>query len=181
MAGHKISSRDRILAAAAEVTRETGAASLSLDAVAHRAGISKGGLLYNFPTKAKLMQALVEHYLKDCEATLYGERTNEKTPAPNLLAAYIEMAVQECGQNQPSAAGVLAAMAEDPDFLNPIRDFKRRLLDRLKAESPDTARLIVAFLVLEGLRSLKLFDMDILDDDERDQVFAYLRAEAAPN
>ncbi|TIP57248.1 MAG: helix-turn-helix transcriptional regulator, partial [Mesorhizobium sp.] len=57
MKTRRTNSRDRILAAAADVARESGPGSLSLDAVASRAGVSKGGLLYNFPTKAKLMQA----------------------------------------------------------------------------------------------------------------------------
>ena len=64
MKKQRANSREKILAAAADVARESGPGNLSLDAVAQRAGVSKGGLLYNFPTKAKLMQALVEHYLQ---------------------------------------------------------------------------------------------------------------------
>ena len=52
----KSNSREKILTAAADVAREAGPGNLSLDAVASRAGVSKGGLLYNFPSKAKLMQ-----------------------------------------------------------------------------------------------------------------------------
>ena len=60
MAGERPTSRMKILAAAADVARESGPGSLSLDAVAGRGGASKGGLLYNFPSKAKLMQGLGE-------------------------------------------------------------------------------------------------------------------------
>ncbi|AWC25040.1 TetR/AcrR family transcriptional regulator [Aminobacter sp. P9b] len=176
MSGHRPSSRDKILAAAAELADIVGPGNLSLDAVAQRAGVSKGGLLYNFPTKAKLMQALVQDYLKTFEDALSAKSTGDEA---NSLAAYIELSAQECSQKQPSAAGVLAALAEDPDFLNPVRDFKRHLLDRLKAENPDTAKLIVAFLVIEGLRSMKLFDMDILHEDERNVAIAYLLDQAA--
>lgn len=176
MSGHRPSSREKILAAAAELADIVGPGNLSLDAVAQRAGVSKGGLLYNFPTKAKLMQALVQDYLKTFEEALSAKSTGDEA---NSLAAYIELSAQECGQKQPSAAGVLAALAEDPDFFNPIRDFKRHLLDRLKAENTDTAKLIVAFLVIEGLRSMKLFDMDILHDDERNMAIAYLLDQAA--
>src|SRR5690606_9715403 len=61
----RTNSREKILAAAADVAAEAGPGSLSLDAVALRAGVSKGGLLYNFPTKAKRMQGLVERYLSE--------------------------------------------------------------------------------------------------------------------
>ncbi len=33
---------------------------MTLDSVAERAGLSKGGLLYNFPTKEALLQAVVQ-------------------------------------------------------------------------------------------------------------------------
>lgn len=175
MSGHRPSSREKILAAAADLADAVGPGNLSLDAVAQRAGISKGGLLYNFPTKAKLMQGLVEEYLKSFEQALAAKASND--PHRNL-AAYIELSAQECEQKQPSAAGVLAALAEDPDFLKPVRDFKRNLLDQLKSESPDVPKLLVAFLVIEGLRSMKLFDMDILHEDERNMAISYLLAEA---
>lgn len=179
MSGHRPSSRDRILAAAAELADVVGPGNISLEAVAQRAGISKGGLLYNFPSKAKLMQALVEQYLREFEQALAAKSADKGASSVNSLAAYIELSAEECQQNQPSAAGVLAALAEDPDFLNPVRDFKRNLLDRLKAENPDTARLLVAYLVIEGLRSMKLFDMDILRDDERDMAISYLLNDAS--
>src|SRR5690242_2095382 len=43
--------RDRILEAAERVVAEIGAARLTLDVVAQAAGVSKGGLLYHFPSK----------------------------------------------------------------------------------------------------------------------------------
>lgn len=173
------SSREKILAAAAELADCAGPGNLSLDAVAQRAGVSKGGLLYNFPTKAKLMQALVEDYITKFQATLDAKSQGACGEPTSRLAAYVQLSAEEFEQVQPSAAGVVAALAEDPDFLNPIRTYKRQLLDTLKAESADATRLIVAFLVVEGLRSMKLFDMDILHEDERDMAFSYLLSEAA--
>jgi len=48
------SSRERILDAAAELVSEIGSGRLALGSVAERAGLSKGGLLYNFPKEALL-------------------------------------------------------------------------------------------------------------------------------
>ena len=88
MKAPRSNSREKILAAAADVARESGPGSLSLEAVANRAGVSKGGLLYNFPTKAKLMQALVEGYLRDFEQALESASSNDD--GNNPLAVYIE-------------------------------------------------------------------------------------------
>lgn len=161
-------SRKKILAAAADLAREAGPGSLSLDAVAHKAGVSKGGLLYNFPTKAKLMQGLVEEYLSEFEARLdAATEPGEGGKAEGLIPAYFRLSATECARSKPGASWVFAAMAEDPDFLKPIRAFNRRLLDRLKAEASNPAALLTAWLVIEGLRSLQLFESDILSEEER--------------
>ncbi|MCD0167012.1 TetR/AcrR family transcriptional regulator, partial [Deinococcus sp. 12RED42] len=47
--------RAALLAAASTVLREQGA-SLSLDAVARAAGVSKGGLLHHYPTRDALLR-----------------------------------------------------------------------------------------------------------------------------
>ncbi len=64
--------------AATELAREIGPAHLSLDAVAARAGLSKGGLLYSFPTKAKLLEAVVEEYMKEHEHAMEVQETLQK-------------------------------------------------------------------------------------------------------
>lgn len=89
----RANSREKILAAAADVARESGPGNLSLDAVAQRAGVSKGGLLYNFPTKAKLMQALVEHYLSEFQESL--ELARQACGQGNLLAAYVKLSAKK--------------------------------------------------------------------------------------
>ncbi|RUM97295.1 TetR/AcrR family transcriptional regulator [Pseudaminobacter arsenicus] len=167
----KMSSRDRILKAAGQVAREVGPGHLSLDAVAQQAGVSKGGLLYNFPSKAKLLEALVEQHLADFSAAL---NEKEKHQAAGLGAAYLELFITELKQRQPPPSGVLAALAENPDFLAPVRRFNRDLLDRMKASSEDEGAILVFFLALEGMRALRLFGVDILSPEEQDVANASL-------
>ena len=165
MRAQRPNSREKILAAAADVARESGPGSLSLDAVASRAGVSKGGLLYNFPTKAKLMQGLVEGYLREFEHALEAARTNDTDENP--LAVYIRLSANDCEEKQPSASWIFSAIAEDPDFMMPIKTFKRQLFERLKGETPDLKSLLICYLAIEGLRSMNLFDSDVLSKDER--------------
>jgi len=172
MKARRANSRDRILAAAADVAREAGPGSLSLDAVANRAGVSKGGLLYNFPTKAKLMQGLVENYLNEFERAL--EAGIAEAGHESALAAYVRLSADECVEPQPSASWIFSAIAEDPDFLTPIKSFKRQLFERLKGETNDLGSLLVCFLAIEGLRSMNLFDSDVLSEDEHKLLMASL-------
>ena len=164
MKARRANSRNKILAAAADVAREAGPGSLSLDAVANRAGVSKGGLLYNFPTKAKLMQGLVENYLKEFEQAL--EARTAEAEGESALAAYIQLSADDCEKPKPSASWMFSAIAEDPDFLAPIKAFKRQLLERLKGETDDLGSLLICFLAIEGLRSMNLFDSDVLSAEE---------------
>lgn len=51
--------RDRILAALRALLAEGGTDAVTLEAVAARAGVSKGGLLYHFPSKAAMYTGLL--------------------------------------------------------------------------------------------------------------------------
>lgn len=55
----KIPKRKLVLLAAIDIMRELGGEQLTLDLVAKKAGVSKGGLLYHFPSKEALVLAAV--------------------------------------------------------------------------------------------------------------------------
>ena len=59
--------RERILEAAERVVGDVGAARMTLDVVAQAAGVSKGGLLYHFPSKESLLGALAKRYVEGME------------------------------------------------------------------------------------------------------------------
>ena len=158
--------RDKILEAAEELARVAGPGNLSLDAVAARAGVSKGGLLYHFPTKAKLLEALVEQFLANFDERV-RERESLSGGAPDsLVRAYLDILVGEQLCRQPPPSGLLAALGEDPDFLAPVRRFDRSLLDRMKANASDPTLVLIVFLALQGLKSQKLLNVESVDEAE---------------
>jgi AcrR family transcriptional regulator len=53
------SSQEKILDAAERVVIDEGAKHMTLETVARKAGVSKGGLIYNFPSKDKLLDAML--------------------------------------------------------------------------------------------------------------------------
>ena len=57
-------SKEAILDAAEAVVLDSGAGHLSLDIVAQKAGVSKGGLMYNFPTKKALLSAMMNRLMQ---------------------------------------------------------------------------------------------------------------------
>lgn len=166
--------REKILIAAEELARVAGPGSLSLEAVAARAGVSKGGLLYHFPTKAKLLEALVGQFLASFDQAL-RDREAESAGAPDsLLRAYVDILVNEHLCHEPPPSGLLAALGEDPDFLAPVRRFDRRLLDRMKANASDPTIALIVFLALHGIKSAQLLNIETLDGEEFDSVISRL-------
>jgi AcrR family transcriptional regulator len=57
--------RARIRVAAAKVIERDGAGHLTLEKVAAEADLSKGGLLYHYPSKDALLQGLLDHLLEN--------------------------------------------------------------------------------------------------------------------
>jgi len=159
--------------AAEELAHEVGPGHMSLDAVAQRAGVSKGGLLYNFPSKTKLLEALVEHHLARFEKS-FAECPAARSGRPNAsAAAFLQVATAEMKRKaNPPAAGVLAAFVENPDLLKPARSLGRRLIDKIKADAEDPELALVVYLALEGMRCLPLLDLDVLTGQERKAALA---------
>jgi len=158
--------RQKILAAAEEIAATAGPANLSLDAVAARAGVSKGGLLYHFPSKAKLLEAVVERFMESFEEAL-AALEKEKNGAPNSLAdAYLDLFLRDCQVGKRPPSGLLAALAENPDFLAPVRRFQRAMLNRMKENAVDPTIAVVVFLAIQGFRSLELLNLEIVTEAE---------------
>jgi AcrR family transcriptional regulator len=174
------SSRDKIVAAAVGLAKEVGPGHVSLDAVAHRAGVSKGGLLYNFPSKKKLLEAIVAYHLDKFETALLEKTETNRGKQDSVIAACVDLYEMDCKEGLPPASGFLAALVENPDLLLPVRQVSRRLVDRVRSNASDEASALVVFMALEGLRCLPLLDIDVLTEEERSLVVEKLHDIVSP-
>jgi AcrR family transcriptional regulator len=169
----KLNARERILDAAVRVADKRGVGHLSLDAVAKSAGISKGGLLYHFPSKNDLMRALVEHHVGMTEQAISAAEEASTSPnavATALIRTYIE--ALECRAAPPT--GVLAAFAQNPELLDPVRAYQTRLISNIRASAGNVELSLMAFLVLEGIKAHDIFEFHCLTAKDVKQVLAAL-------
>lgn len=83
MAQHRDSARETILTAFQELLIETSGSGASLDDVARRAGVTKGGLLYHFGSRKALESALCDRV-----ETLGEEDYERMAAAPRGAASY---------------------------------------------------------------------------------------------
>ncbi len=108
--------RDRILDAAESVILNSGGRSFTLDAVAERAGISKGGLVYSFATKDGLVRAALEREVARFKEAV-GQRLDGKPVKPfELVLAHIEEALDEDDAATRKAAFLVTALGTRPRY-----------------------------------------------------------------
>lgn len=86
-----VATRQKVLEATQHILRDGGYfTQFTLEAVAEAAGISKGGLLHHFPSKAALLRGLTRHIIAQFELRLTRELANEPEERPGRWTrAYI--------------------------------------------------------------------------------------------
>lgn len=168
------SSREAILDAAEAVVLEAGAANMTLDAVAAKAGLSKGGLIYNFPTKEALLEAMITRLLRRFEEEL--EQTAAALPQgpARSLKAYVAAGLKEDERLQRVSAAMLAAAANDPRLLDPMRDYYRKWFGELSSGGLDPERACIVSLATEGLWVLELLRLSPFSPQQRSRIVAAL-------
>jgi AcrR family transcriptional regulator len=147
--------RDRILDAAESVILDSGGRTFTLDAVAERAGISKGGLVYSFATKDGLVCAALEREVSRFQDAV-RQRLGDKPVDPfEMVLAHIEEALDEDDATTRKAAFLVTALVHAPDMMEPARRYYRTLLDPLLCKSGDAHDVRHALLAIEGLFLLR--------------------------
>ncbi len=172
-------SRELILDAAEALVLDAGAAHLTLDAVAERAGISKGGLLYNYATKEALLQAMItRHVERITEAQ--AETLAQLPPGPGReLRACLLTALNDgkCSEGKRLGVSMIAASANEPRLLEPIRELQRRRLGHLleaSAAGLDFGRTAAVSLAVDGLMLTEMLQTSPYDPAQRQRVVAQL-------
>ena len=77
--------RDRALAAYCELLRTDGERGTTIEAVAARAEVSKGGVLYHFPSKEALAEAALEQFRDECVIDLKSMAAAPEGPSRHYV------------------------------------------------------------------------------------------------
>lgn len=168
--------RELILDAAEAVVARDGARRLTIDAVVKESGFSKGGVLYNFPSKLDLIKGMVERMVEFAE-TAHREAVAEAEAKgePVVPAMVRALCVYKEIDNRVSM-GLLAAAAENPELIDPVRDAMARIGEQLtaRAADPDLARIVM--LAADGMHFADILGLDVLTEEDRARIEARLVA-----
>lgn len=138
----------KLLAAAQTVVQRDGAHALTLDAVAKEAGLSKGGLLYHFPSKDALIQGLIAATLASFEERVAALMTADEEPIGRWTRAYWRATLED-GQAEALASMFASAML-DPAQLPAMLAQHDAWQSRSAADGLDPAMAALVRLAADG-------------------------------
>lgn len=162
-----IHSREIILNAAEAVVVKSGARHMTLDAVAAKARVSKGGLLYHFPTKEALLRAMLERYGQQVDKTWRQNGRGLKEGPGRKIKAFVLSRTDRDPKKDQIASALLAAVAHDPKLLHSARDDSRRRLTEFMQAGLNFKRAAVIFFAVFGLVFSELLSLSPLSGKER--------------
>lgn len=168
-----------IVRAAERVVARWGAAHLTLDAVAKEAGISKGGLLYNFPNKDALLQAMVGATVERIDR--HREEVAATLPdGPNRAVRTILALKKEELIDRRMGLAILAAGAENPSLLEPMRERLAEMRGEIAASSEDALCAWVVWLARDMLMMWDVLGVSPFDEGEVAALLGRLSDMVAP-
>ena len=156
-----------ILTAAREVTARDGAGKLTIDSVARQIGMSKGGVLYNFPSKQALLSALLGEMIDE---HVEGVRQVDQTKPHATLHGHLQSLAASSGLKENLSMAILAAAAESPEFLDPLRTVIEGDQRKITSETTDPIGAHIILAALDGLRFKHLLGMPPYDTDTREKM-----------
>lgn len=155
-----VSVKEKILCEANKVIAKKGLNCFTLEEVAKEAGISKGGLLYHFPSKDKLIQGLIEYYMEQ-----FDRKIDRTRWLPSLIEQYFN-----CESNDTTCVrGLLAAVAMNQELLKPIRDNHIEMMDKIN-ELKDPAMAMIICLACYGMAFSNLFGINVFSKEDMQRI-----------
>ncbi|MEO8684422.1 MAG: TetR/AcrR family transcriptional regulator [Devosia sp.] len=171
MGRRRVIDQQAILDAGEAVVARSGAASLTLDAVAVQAGISKASVIYDFKTKQALIEAIVERaFRRDHEHHATVEA--DLTPSDSLaIRGRIKAAAESPPEEfKPVALSLTVALTLDPALRTRMQQSQAQTINRIIETASSPRGALLAYLAVEGLKFLEYLDFHHFDPDDRSRI-----------
>jgi AcrR family transcriptional regulator len=168
-------SRNAAIRAALAILTRDGPGGLTFDSLSRESGISKGGLLHQFRTKADVLKALLAHqnenYDSFARSFLAAKGSTLREPA---LSCQIAVTRESINQPHSVARAILAALVEDPALLDQIREIDVANVRSVRSEAEDADIALVRLFAARGLAYTTLLGLNPLSDRQRERLFKVL-------
>ncbi len=167
-------SRASILDAAQRVALREGSSHLTIDAVAKESGLSKGGVLYHFPSKEALLVAMVERLAAVLTGIVEERRPVHAHRRCPTLHALLDASASMDWLHSQAPSALLAAAAEKPELLAPIRGELLQYRACMEAETNDPDLAMLLWASADGLMLQLLLGVAPFAADRQQELVARL-------
>ncbi|ODQ03851.1 MULTISPECIES: TetR/AcrR family transcriptional regulator [Enterobacterales] len=162
--------REKLLETIFDIVMEQGAAALTIDTVAKRMGISKGGVQYCFSSKEAMIDAMFEHWEESYE-TKFKEVIKNDDSSENRVAAHIYATQAHDQISFAKGASLLAALLQTPEYLQSTKAWYQQRLTGIDTTTEAGKRARLAFLATEGTFLLRYLGLMDINDNEWQSIF----------
>ncbi|QBD78170.1 TetR/AcrR family transcriptional regulator [Ktedonosporobacter rubrisoli] len=172
--------RQHILETANRIVQQQGATQLTIEAVARAAGLSKGGVLYHFPSKDALIEAMINFHI-DNFTHEFNNLVEQETPgAGRQLRAYIRSSRHEDQEANAAFTGLVAAIANNPDLIETLRQHYQSWQELAEQDGLPPALGTILRLAVDGLWFADLLGLAPPEGKLREEVIETLLRLARP-
>lgn len=171
MARRKTIDQNQILDAAEAVVLQKGITSLTLEAVANEAKISKGAVVYDFKTKEALIKAIVTRRVLEEDAK-HRAALDKLASAENAhMMARLAVADESLPDDvQKVIPHLCATFAQDNELRRSLQESYLSQIATILQTSPNPKRALLAFLALEGVKTLEFLVLLQWPEEQRKSV-----------
>jgi AcrR family transcriptional regulator len=167
----RVIDQEAILDAGEAVVARLGAASLTLDAVAIEAGISKASVIYDFKTKQALIEAIVERAFRRDREHHAAAEADLAAPDSIAIRGRIRVAAEPPPEEfKPVALNLSMAMTLDAGLRSRMQQSQAETINRIAETASAPRGALLAYLALEGLKFLEYLDFHHFGPDERARI-----------
>ena len=166
--------KQKILKAAAHIINTEGVLSLTLEIVAKEAGLSKGGLLYHFPSKDALIEGMNDYLLNRYVTKLKNVAEIDSLEKGRWTRAYVTETFHQLDNEYDMNAAFLAAAATNPKLFEPMKEQFQEIQSLVEKDQIDPTMATVVKLAVDGLYFNELFGQLYLQKDLRKKVLKFL-------
>ncbi|NRQ33520.1 TetR/AcrR family transcriptional regulator [Nonomuraea sp. NN258] len=166
--------RDELLDAAEELLCDLGSTALTLSAVADRAGVSKGGLLYHFSTKEALIKGMVERLIEEFDQLIAEQ------PDATYTERYLGATLAAVRSGRLRRWAVVTSASGNIYLLTPLREAMARWHREGLGEEPDPLASQIVRLACEGLWDVASHDPGLNGESDLRALDTRLRALLKP-
>lgn len=166
----RVSNRDALLDVLESLIAEGSVHDVTLDGVAARAGITKGGLIYHFKSKEALLHGLLERMRARVDSHCVDPTLEPQQALRKFLIARIHYAFAMGAKEKKIMANLLAAASSYPSLLVPVKSMYDNGTGNIASLGDSAGLALSVWTALDGFVMLEMLHIRQFSEQERQQM-----------